>query len=165
MKTLYILRHAKSSWGEGVDDHSRGLKSRGKSDAILVSENVSKLVKVPQQIISSDANRAQTTARYFKDAFQVSEEDFILNPDLYDFEGRQVLKVIKSIDESLNCVMIVGHNNALTSIVNMLGDTDINNLPTCGFVEIQFDVETWEFANFGKTKTIVYPRDLKPKDL
>jgi len=165
MKILYILRHAKSSWEEGVEDHSRGLKSRGKEDAKLVSEHISKLVNTPQKIISSDANRAQTTARYFKDVFQVSEKDFILNPDLYDFGGRQVLKVIKSIDDSLDCVMIVGHNNALTSIVNMLGDADINNLPTCGFVEIQFNTETWEFANFGKTTTIVYPRDLKPKDL
>lgn len=164
MKTLYILRHAKSSWAEGVDDHKRSLNERGKNDAVLVSNYVKDLIKKPQKIVSSDAKRAKTTAKYFKEALKVIDADFILNPNLYDFGGRSVMEVIKGLDNSLDCVMIVGHNHALTSIANMLGDTDINNIATCGFVELNFDVDTWEFANYGHTKRVVFPKDLKPKE-
>jgi len=164
MKTLYILRHAKSSWSEGVDDHKRSLNSRGKNDAELVSNYVIHKLNKPQKIYSSDANRAQTTARYFKEAFKVSDVNFILNPNLYDFSGQKVLEVIKNLNNDLDSVMIVGHNHALTSIVNMIGDSVINNLPTCGFVEIQFDIDRWEYANFGHTSTTVFPKDLKTKE-
>lgn len=163
MKTLYLLRHAKSSWKQPVDDHKRSLKGRGKRDALLVSEHVKGLVKSPEIIITSDAIRAQTTAQYFKKSFKVKDEKFITNPSLYDFGGKKVLEVIKGLKNSLDCVLIVGHNHALTSIANMLGDIGIDNIPTCGFVEIQFDIEKWEFANYGQTKNIVYPRYLKPK--
>ena len=164
MKTLYLLRHAKSSWEEQVDDHKRSLKERGVKDAILVSNYVKNLIKKPQKIVSSDANRAKTTANYFKETLNVSDEDFILNPNLYDFGGRSVMEVIKSLDNSLDCVMIVGHNHALTSIANMLGDRDINNVATSGFVEIHFNVDTWEFTNYGHTERVIFPRDLKPKE-
>lgn len=164
MKTLYLLRHAKSSWEEGVGDHQRSLKERGRNDAVLVSNYIKDLIKKPQKIISSDANRAQTTAKYFKEALGVSDTDFILNPNLYDFGGRSVMEVIKGLDNTLDCVMIVGHNHALTSIANMLGDTDINNVATSGFVEIHFNVDTWEFTNHGHTERVVFPRDLKPKE-
>ena len=57
--------------------------------------------------------------------------------------------------------MIVGHNHALTSIANMLGDVIINNIPTCGFINIEFTTQKWEFANFGQTKNVIFPKDLK----
>ncbi len=163
MKTLYLLRHAKSSWKQPGDDHKRPLKGRGERDASLVSEHIKNLVKSPEKIITSDATRAKTTADYFKNAIGISDDNFIINPALYDFGGKKVLEVIKSLSNSLDCVMIVGHNHALTSIANMLGDIGIDNIPTCGFVEIQFNIEKWEYANYGQTKTIIYPRDLKPK--
>ncbi len=163
MKTLYLLRHAKSSWKQPYDDHKRPLKGRGKRDAMLVSEHVKNLVTCPERIITSDATRAQTTAEYFKKSFKISDENYIKNQSLYDFGGKKVIEVIKGLDNSLNCVLIVGHNHALTSIANMLGDIGIDNIPTCGFVEIQFNIEKWEFANYGQTKNIVFPRDLKPK--
>ena len=163
MKTLYLLRHAKSSWKHDLGDHKRPLKGRGKRDAMLVSDHIKTKVAAPQKMIVSDATRAQMTARYFKDAWNISDNDFILNHDLYDFSGQQVMEVIKSIDNSLDRVMIVGHNHAFTSIVNMLGDNYTDNLPTCGFVEIEFSVDDWNNANYGITKQMVFPRDLKPK--
>jgi phosphohistidine phosphatase len=163
LKTLYLLRHAKSSWKQPIDDHKRPLKKRGFKDSILVSNHIKTKVDSPELILTSDANRAQTTACYFKNAFNVSDDNFKTNKSLYDFGGKNVLEVIKSLDNSLEKVLIVGHNHALTSIANMLGDTGINNIPTCGFVEIQFNIEKWEFANYGQTKNIIFPRDLKPK--
>ena len=112
-------------------------------------------------MISSDATRALATANYFKKAFQVSDENFITNHTLYDFSGQNVMEVIKSLDNTLDCVMIIGHNHAFTSIANMLGNQYIDNLPTCGFVIIEFDVEAWQDISTGKTTTMVFPRHLK----
>ena len=163
MKNLYLLRHAKSSWELTSDDHKRPLKERGKNDALLVSEHTKSMIKPPEKIISSDATRAETTANYFKKSFNISDENFNTNESLYDFGGKKVLEVIKNISNSLDCVLIVGHNHALTSLANMLGDISIINIPTCGFVEIQFNVEKWEHINYGQTTNIIFPRDLKIK--
>lgn len=161
MKTLYMVRHAKSSWEHDVIDHKRPLKKRGDNDAILVSNYVSKEVKKPKKIISSDAVRALTTAQYFKKAFNIADENFEMNHTLYDFSGHKVMDIIKNLDNSLDRVMIVGHNHAFTSVANMLGNKYIDNVPTCGFVEIQFDDSQWNTISTGTTVQTIFPRDLK----
>ena len=161
MKTLYLVRHAKSSWKHNLDDHSRPLKKRGEEDGALVSNEVKSRVDPPEKIISSDATRALETARFFKDAFQVRDEDFEVMHDLYDFRGANVMKVIKSLDDDLNKVMIVGHNHAFTSVTNMLGDRYIENVPTTGFVAIQFDEKSWSDISAGKTLLSIFPRHVK----
>jgi len=161
MKTLYMARHAKSSWKYDLPDHQRPLKKRGHNDATIVSEKARVEHKPPQKIISSDANRAQTTAMYFKNAFGIDDDHFELNHDLYDFSGQSVMEIIKNLDDSLDRVMIVGHNHAFTSIVNMLGNEYIDNLPTSGFVMIKFPVDSWKDITTGKTKAMIFPRHLK----
>lgn len=161
MKTLYMARHAKSSWKHDVIDHQRPLKGRGKRDGKLVSEYVSKNYIKPQKIVSSDATRALSTANYFKEAFKIADTDFSTNHSLYDFSGNNVMNVIKTLDDSLDCVMIVGHNHAFTSIVNMLGNQYIDNLPTAGFVIIEFEDDSWKTISTGKTTSMVFPRHLK----
>src|SRR5699024_10286926 len=122
---------------------------------------VSESVKAPDKILSSDAVRALSTAYFFKDAFDLPEEDFELKHKLYDFRGADVMKVIKSLDNNLECVMLVGHNHAFTSLVNMLGNKHIENIPTCGFVAIEFDEKNWKDVATGKTALTIFPRDLK----
>jgi len=161
MKTLYMVRHAKSSWKHDLDDHQRPLKGRGKRDASLVSSHVKDHLPPPEVIITSDANRALSTAVYFKEAFEIPEDKFNTHPDLYDFGGRNVLEIIKTLSNDLNRVMIVGHNHAFTSVANMLGNVYIDNLPTCGFVCIEFEDETWQTITTGKTQKTIFPRDLK----
>ncbi len=161
MKTLYLVRHAKSSWKHDVDDHKRPLKNRGERDGRLVSKNVKNDIEPPQKIISSDATRAFSTAQFFKEALNVADENFETNHILYDFSGQQVLKFIKSLDNELDRVMLVGHNHAFTSVANMLGNSYIENVPTCGFVMLQFDEKKWSDITTGKTVKTVFPRDLK----
>lgn len=156
-----MVRHAKSSWEHDVIDHKRPLKGRGFRDATLVSKYVANLVPAPEKIITSDATRALTTAEYFKKEMNISDDDFITNHSLYDFGGRNVMEIIKRLDNKWNRVMIVGHNHAFTSIANMLGNKYIDNLPTCGFVMIEFEEDKWEDVTSGKTVNTVFPRDLK----
>lgn len=161
MKTLYMVRHAKSSWEENVEDHQRPLKERGISDAKLVSRTVSGHLSKPDQIITSDAVRALTTAVFFKDEFHVEDDNFHTNHELYDFSGQQVMGFIKNLSNTYNIVMIVGHNHAFTSIANMLGNKHIENMPTCGFIKIVFDSDNWAKISTGKTEVTIFPRDLK----
>ncbi|NND62915.1 MAG: histidine phosphatase family protein [Flavobacteriaceae bacterium] len=161
MKTLYMVRHAKSSWKHDVIDHQRPLKGRGKNDGVLVSEHLKDKINPPERIISSDAVRALSTAKYFKSAFEISDKNFITDHSLYDFSGHNVIDIIKNLDDSLNTVMIVGHNHAFTSIANMLGNTYIDNVPTCGFVYLEFKDDKWSEVKTGVTKMTVFPRDLK----
>lgn len=161
MKTLYMCRHAKSSWKHELTDHQRPLKGRGKRDGILMSNYLAEKSAAPDLIVTSEAVRALSTATYFKDAWKVSDENFIKNNNLYDFSGQQVMKVIKNLDDSKNCIMIVGHNHAFTSIANMLGNEFMENLPTCGFVAIEFKVDKWQDISSGKTVQRLFPRDLK----
>lgn len=161
MKTLYMVRHAKSSWKHDVNDHKRPLKERGESDGLLVSKKVSAECEAPQKIVSSDAVRAMSTAKFFKDAWGISDKNFETQSELYDFSGQDVMRVIKAMDNNLDRVMIVGHNHAFTSVVNMFGDRYIENVPTCGFVMLEFDENEWKDITTGKTVKTIFPRDLK----
>ncbi len=156
-----MVRHAKSSWKYDVIDHQRPLKGRGKRDGELVSNTLKGQVDPPQKIITSDANRALSTAHYFKAAFNIPDAKFVTNHSLYDFSGQNVMNIIKSLDNSLDRVMIVGHNHAFTSVANMLGNKYIDNVPTCGFVMIQFEENSWNDITTGKTIQTLFPRDLK----
>ncbi len=156
-----MVRHAKSSWKYDVEDHKRPLKGRGKRDGELVSNTLKGQVDPPQKIVTSDANRALSTAHYFKDAFNIPDSKFVTNHSLYDFSGQNVMNIIKSLDNSLDRVMIVGHNHAFTSVANMLGNRYIDNVPTCGFVMIQFEENSWSDITTGKTIQTLFPRDLK----
>ncbi len=163
MKTLYMVRHAKSSWKHDVIDHKRPLKTRGENDAELTSAYVSANFDPPQKIITSDAVRALTTAHYFKKAYGIADNDFLVNHNLYDFSGHKVMEIIRTIDDSLETVMIVGHNHAFTSIANMLGNKYLENVPTCGFVKIEFEEDSWNNITTGKTKATIFPKELKNK--
>jgi len=161
MKTLYLVRHAKSSWKHDVIDHKRPLKGRGKKDGALVSNHLTTEIEAPEKIITSDARRALDTALFFKNAFAIDDLDFETNHSLYDFSGQQVMDLVKNLPKSVQRVMIVGHNHAFTSIANMLGNTYIENVPTCGFVHLQFEEEHWNDITTGKTIHTLFPRDLK----
>ena len=161
MKTIYMVRHAKSSWNHDVIDHQRPLKPRGKKDCELVSNAVRQVIMRPDKIISSDANRALTTALYFKEALNVDTTNFTTNHELYDFGGQNVMRVIKELDNVLERVLLVGHNHAFTSIANMLGDKTFDNVPTCGFLMLEFDTDTWSEVKAGVTNRVIFPRDLK----
>ena len=156
-----MVRHAKSSWKHDVIDHQRPLKGRGKRDGKMVSADVKKKLVPPEKIISSDDVRALSTALYFKKAFDIEDVDFMTNNSLYDFSGRNVIDIIKNLNDGLERVMIVGHNHAFTSIANMLGNTYIDNVPTCGFVQLEFDVSSWNNVATCKTILTVFLYDLK----
>lgn len=161
MKKLILVRHAKSSWKYNVIDHERPLNNRGLNDAELVSNHLKKNNFKIEKVLSSDAVRAKTTAEAFILNLDIDKNLVDLNHDLYDFSGYNLLKTIKEVDDSVSCLMVFGHNHAITDFVNTYGDKYIENVPTCGVVIINFNITNWADLNQGKTVYTLFPKDLK----
>ena len=161
MKTLVLVRHAKSSWEYDLPDRDRPLKKRGLNDADLVSKDFKKSGFIPDKIISSPANRAFTTCEIFMKNLGYDKSLLEKNENLYDFGGFNVMAVLRSLDDHLGSVMIFGHNHAFTSLANSLGDRYIDNLPTSGLVKIKLGIDSWTDLNKGRTILTIFPRDLK----
>ncbi|MEM5566034.1 histidine phosphatase family protein [Psychroserpens sp. AS72] len=161
MKTLVLVRHAKSSWEHNVGDKKRPLKKRGKNDATLVSIAFKNRELVLDKVYSSPANRALSTCKIFINNLNFDNSKLAIVDELYDFGGEQVINFLKTIDVNYQNIMIFGHNHAFTSICNIFGNSFIDNLPTSGLVVIDFDIKTWEEINKGNTRFTIFPRDLK----
>ncbi len=161
MKKLILVRHGKSSWEHNLPDDKRPLKKRGILDANLVSKEFKSQKIEPDVVMSSPANRAYSTCKIFSENFVFNLKKVKIINDLYDFQGDQVVKILKETSNSLENIMIFGHNHAFTSICNIFGSVFIENLPTSGLVVIDFDVDSWQDINKGKTVLKLFPRDLK----
>ncbi|MBA6152594.1 SixA phosphatase family protein [Gelidibacter maritimus] len=161
MKTIVLIRHAKSSWDHDVSDLNRPLSKRGFTDANLVSKAFKSYGFSPDAIYSSPANRAITTCSIFMENLNFSKDLLTIDHKIYDFGGNQVRRFLKSLNEGLQKVVIFGHNHAFTSLVNSFGDLDIDNLPTSGLVMIDFNVNHWQDIGQGETKLYLKPKDFK----
>ena len=161
MKKLILIRHAKSSWKYDVIDHERPLNTRGKKDAHLVSGHLAQLFLKPHMVLISDALRTKNTASIFIENLNMNRSIVHLNHDLYDFSGNHLIRTIKQCSDKAQELMVFGHNHAITFFVNTYGDEFIENVPTCGVVLIEFDIEKWKNLKRGKILKTVFPRDLK----
>ncbi|OEK08392.1 histidine phosphatase family protein [Flavivirga aquatica] len=161
MKKIILIRHAKSSWKYDVIDHERPLNKRGYNDAELVSNYFIDNSLEINMVMSSDAVRAKTTAKIFINNLNINEDIVHYDHKLYDFAGNDLIEVIKSCDNSIDNLMIFGHNHAITAFVNTYGSQYIENVPTCGIVIIQFDIKKWNDLILGKTIKTIFPSSLK----
>ncbi|MDP5044246.1 MAG: histidine phosphatase family protein [Leeuwenhoekiella sp.] len=160
MKTLYLVRHAKSSWEFNLEDHLRPLNQRGIEDATKMGVFIREKISIPQRIVSSDAVRAKSTAILYLKELGIPEERLELDARLYDFTGNKLDTVIKSCDNRIDRLMIFGHNNALTFWVNQYGSKSIDNVSTAAFTAITFDVNDWSAIKKGETVLYVKPKQL-----
>ena len=161
MKKIILVRHGKSSWEHNVIDHERPLKDRGILDATRVAETFKQENIVVDRILSSDAKRASTTCNIFVRTLEINNNIVDFKYDLYDFSGESVVKIIKSCSDSVNNVMIFGHNHAFTSIANTYGSLYIDNVPTSGLVVLDIDIDHWQDLKQAITAKTIFPRDIK----
>ncbi|SIR01163.1 SixA phosphatase family protein [Maribacter ulvicola] len=161
MKNLYLMRHGKSSWELNVSDQDRALLQRGISDARLVSEEIAKLNLKIDHVYTSPANRAFHTCMICLRTMYYPLENCNVVTDLYDFTGNQVLQFIQDLDDSLDTVLLFGHNHTFTHLANSMGDKHIDNVPTSGFVHLQFNENTWAKVIKGSTIQTIFPKQLK----
>lgn len=161
MKKIILVRHGKSSWEEDLPDDERPLKKRAYKDADLVINAFSGFKDDELTIWSSHAVRALTTANLFKDHLNIPDSKFEVRNDLYTFNASQLLKVIESCNDEVNTLMVFGHNPAMTSVVNKLGDQEFYNIPTTGLCLIQLETDSWKHLKKGKTLLYLFPKNLR----
>ncbi len=161
MKNLILIRHAKSSWEAPLKDIDRPLEQRGIKDAHLVAANCLNYVPPIFVMWSSTAKRASETALIFAQNILYPVESIIFKEELYTFDENQLEKVIKSCSNIFENVILFGHNEAITNFVNKFGDIFVDNVPTSGFVSLEFATDNWEQIAKGKTQKIIFPKKIK----
>jgi phosphohistidine phosphatase len=162
MKTLLLLRHAKSSWSKpGLQDHNRPLNKRGRHDAPLVGKLILDQSLTPDLIISSTARRAQETARLVGEACGYDGE-VELRQELYLSDTACYLDILQSLPDKVNCVMVVGHNPDLEELLALLTDYD-DSFPTAALAQVELPITSWHELNEatdGYLKNLWKPRQL-----
>ena len=161
MKTLYLVRHAKSSWKEfDLNDRDRPLNKRGEHDAPLMSKHLKKINVKPSMIISSPAKRALTTAKIIASEIDYEKKNITTDENIYLATSEVLLYLTSKLNSDLNSVMIVGHNPGITEFLNHLCKTNVDNMPTCSVACIEFQTDNWSDINNqkGKIKFFEYPK-------
>ena len=164
MKKLYIVRHAKSSWSDAsLSDFDRPLNKRGFYDAPVMGSVLKNLDVSPDIVLSSPAKRALTTAEIISREIGFAKNKIEELRELYHAGPLDIIEIINNLKNDYKSAMIVGHNPGLTYLINTLSNFNLPNLPTCGFVEIDFHLKDWQAVskNTGKVVRFEYPKKYK----
>jgi len=154
MKTLLVLRHAKSSWSDSaLDDHERPLNTRGRRDAPRMGELVREYGLLPDVVLSSDAVRARLTAEAVTEASGYAGE-ILLDPRLYLARPADILSVLPTVGESAGTVMIVGHNPGLEQLLEQLTG-ERHDMPTAALAQISLPIDQWRQLKRSTRGTLV----------
>ncbi|MDH3613832.1 MAG: histidine phosphatase family protein [Gammaproteobacteria bacterium] len=157
MKTLTLVRHAKSSWKDsGLSDRERPLNKRGERDAPVMGKRAAAAGLRPSQIISSPAVRAWTTAKIFAKALNYPIEFLQREDGLYLASLDNFLDVVATQDAGFNNLMLFAHNPGLTDFANYLVPGITNNLPTAGLVSVNLDCNDWMLYDRPQAELVIY---------
>ncbi|MFV0373595.1 SixA phosphatase family protein [Microbacterium sp.] len=142
MRTLVLIRHAKSDWGNpGTPDHDRPLNERGLRDGPVMAQRLRAAGTMLDAIVASTALRARTTAGFFGDALGLTPE---LRTDLYGASPRTLLAVAAS--SGADRVALVAHDPGMTALAGRLSGGGIAAMPTCAVATFRWDAEGWDIA-------------------
>ena len=165
MKTLILVRHAKSSWNEiGLGDAERPLNERGKADAPEMAKRLKeKGIKI-DLFVSSTAKRAKKTAKYFAEEYSVKKDDIVLVEELYMATDDAFKKTIGNLGDKYDVVALFSHNPGITEFANALSNVRIDNMPTCSVFAVQANTNKWaDFENAEKNFLFFdYPKNPLP---
>ena len=149
-KKLLIIRHAKAESGDfKIEDFDRPLSQTGIDEAEEMGQKLLQKNIIPDGIISSPALRAISTAQLISNECGFNQENIILELNIYEASVSQILKSINNMDNDLNFVVLFGHNPGLTMLSRDLTNADIYDLPTCGMVMLEFEVNDWSLVSAG----------------
>ena len=162
MKEIYVLRHAKSSWdNSNLSDFDRPLADRGISDAKKMSNFLKDMNIKIDRVLCSNAIRAKETFDLTADGFNFEIDKATYSDKLYFGDTTTIIQDLKELDESLNNILIVGHNPTLHYLVEILTNESINRFTTCNLATISHDGE-WISLNSQQCslKSLIRPKEL-----
>jgi phosphohistidine phosphatase len=164
VKQLILFRHAKSSWDDDVTDVDRPLAGRGERDAPRMGKRLDARHARPGLILTSHAARAQRTAELVAKPLGIKRREVRVERALYLASPDEILAVVASQDDSVSCVLLVGHNPGLTELVNkLLPDLALDNLPTSGVVAIDLSTTSWRNVSTARAKLAYYDYPKNPE--
>jgi phosphohistidine phosphatase len=164
VKTLYVLRHAKSSWDDSsIDDHDRPLSARGRRAAGLIGEHMEAEGIRPQLVLCSTATRARQTLEAIGDGTGTVE----VEADLYLASGKELTDRLREVDGDVASVMVIGHNPGTRDLVLRLASAGTDRerveakFPTAALATLEIDGEWSDLAeNKARLLSLVLPREL-----
>ena len=162
MKEIYVLRHAKSSWdNSNLSDFERPLADRGIRDAKKMSKFLKDMDLKIDKVLCSNALRAKETFDLTADGFNFEIDKATYLDKLYFGDTTTIIQDLKELDESLNNILIVGHNPTLHYLVEILTNESINRFTTCNLATISHDGE-WVSLNSQQCslKSLIRPKEL-----
>lgn len=163
MRTLYLIRHAKSSWDNpGLRDFNRPLNERGFREAPMMAELLAGQGIRPDLLVSSPAKRAITTALFFAEKFGIEENRVLREQDIYEAAPTEILRIISNLPDSAAVVCLFGHNPTFTEVANLFAENYIDNIPTCGIVQIESEAEHWNtlYEGNSRVKARFFPKEV-----
>ncbi len=164
MKKIHLIRHAKSSWeDDSLLDIDRPLNKRGiRTCQFMASEIVDAGCRFAN-VFCSSAIRAQSTIELIDQHLPEIEIQWQIDDALYTFNSANLHRWCRVLDESMSEIVIVGHNPAFTNFCNELSNSDIHNIPTCGYAQLVAKNEgTWQEISETSFELTAF---LKPKQL
>ena len=164
MKTLYLVRHAKSSWENfSLSDHDRPLLQSGIKKTKRIIAFLREKQVMPDMLKSSSAKRALDTAKLIAHGIGYPESKIGVNKGLYHASAETIYHELYALPDDVQSVMLFGHNPTFTYFANDFISPAIDNLPTSGVVSIGFKTDKWENINGAafKVNFVVFPRMLK----
>jgi phosphohistidine phosphatase len=165
MKTLLLMRHAKSSWKESnIPDHDRPLNRRGKHDAPLMGRLLRDQKMNLDLIISSTALRAVTTANLIAKAVRYKGK-IILDKSIYNAEPTDLLTLLSNSSDEYNNILLVGHNPTVEETVQMITNSPEITMATCAIAHLTLSIDTWTDLKEKQTFSSKLENFWTPKEL
>ena len=157
MKTVYLIRHAKSSWDdEDLDDFDRPLNDRGEKDAPRMGKRLKARAVVPDMIYSSPALRALTTAKIIAESVGYPVKSIQTDRRMYNADEDMLLEIMLGVPDQNNCIFMFAHNPGITAFANALFNQSIENIPTTGIVAGELNINSWRSAKWGVGKQLFF---------
>lgn len=156
MKTLYLVRHAKSSWADSTTpDRDRPLNERGLRDVAAMGQRLTRRNVKPDQLLSSPATRALTTAEHLAKAMGLKRKDVVVVERLYAASPKDLLAVIEEFGGEAERVMLVAHNPGITELAHHFA-AEITQMPTCAIVELVFAAVSWHGIGVAEAMHVAF---------
>ncbi len=166
MKTVYIVRHAKSAWDRPeIPDHFRKLTPGGEEDIRKVAKHLRIKFVNPELIITSSATRALETARIVASELHYPQDQININSAFYRAEREEIVEMVGELPDEIDSVMLIGHNPTFTDIFNAFAEAEnkISNLPTASVAAFRFKIDHWEEisdSNHHHLEFLIKPKEL-----
>lgn len=161
MKKLFINRHAKSSWADNtMRDFDRPLNNRGMRDAPFMAKVLKNRSENIDTLVTSPANRALSTARFFAAELDFSEDQIVRERGVYGASSTELADIVTTFDNKWESVIMFGHNPGFSNLVEYFTGEFVE-MPTCGIAAVTFEIDHWKeaFRENGTLDFLDFPKN------